>query len=305
MNKRNLIVAGAMLFLLTAFSVEQVRAQTCVVPPTCEELGYDMTEDDCDDTTKYLKCPFDKTKVYCPQLTYKKVEYPCTSGYYITISDPGSNMVNNCNYNTNVIGSYKINFNVAALTCRATNARPVSGIASTISYSDSLTCQSAWQFAANYGVVGCCDSSGKITNLLPPMFGATEIVHPITLGGSYYVDDVVVGTIIELTSASSGKVATLAGMTTKEKASELCQNYKVGGLNWTLASMYQVQNLASRTSSLYSNICNSTPTTGYWVFTTDGYGPCSDFTRECQNYPESYSQCAEDAFHKVVCVASF
>ena len=136
------------------------------------------------------------------------------------------------------------------------------------------------------------------------MFGATEIVHPITLGGSYYVDDVVVGTIIELTSASSGRVATLAGTATKEKASELCQNYKVGGLNWTLASMKQVNDLNSQ-ASYSTNICNSTSTTGYWVFTTDGYGPCSDYTSLCQNDPEHYPQCAEDAFHKVVCVASF
>ena len=64
MNKNCKLTIGAMLLLTTAFSVAEVRAQTCVVPPTCEGLGYDKTASDCGGLAK-LRCPFDDSKYFC------------------------------------------------------------------------------------------------------------------------------------------------------------------------------------------------------------------------------------------------
>ena len=64
-------ILGASL-ALAAFSFitpSHVQAQTCVIPPTCESLGYEFTTADCADRPS-LKCPFDTTKIYC--LTQKE-----------------------------------------------------------------------------------------------------------------------------------------------------------------------------------------------------------------------------------------
>lgn len=68
MIKKNLLIAGAMLLILTAFSVNKAQAQTCVMPPSCEDLGYTMTEADCGNAVKFLKCPHDQTKMFCLSL---------------------------------------------------------------------------------------------------------------------------------------------------------------------------------------------------------------------------------------------
>ena len=68
MNKNCKLTIGAMLLLTTAFSVAEVRAQTCVVPPTCEGLGYDKAASDCGGLAK-LRCPFDDSKYFCTAYT--------------------------------------------------------------------------------------------------------------------------------------------------------------------------------------------------------------------------------------------
>ena len=65
MIKNNLLIAGAMLLILTAFSVNKVQAQTCVMPPSCEDLGYTMSSTDCAYAEKILKCPHDQSKMFC------------------------------------------------------------------------------------------------------------------------------------------------------------------------------------------------------------------------------------------------
>ncbi len=65
MIKKNLLIAGAMLLILTAFSVNKVQAQTCVMPPSCEDLGYKQTEEDCNGVDIVLKCPTDMSKMAC------------------------------------------------------------------------------------------------------------------------------------------------------------------------------------------------------------------------------------------------
>ncbi len=77
MMKKNLLIAGAMLLILTAFSVNKVQAQTCVMPPSCEDLGYTMSSTDCASAEKILKCPHDQSKMFC--LTMAEID-PGSSG---------------------------------------------------------------------------------------------------------------------------------------------------------------------------------------------------------------------------------
>ena len=65
MKKSKNIIAGAMLSLGAAFSFSEVQAQTCVMPPSCEELGYKQTEADCKGLDVVLKCPTDMSKMAC------------------------------------------------------------------------------------------------------------------------------------------------------------------------------------------------------------------------------------------------
>ena len=79
MNKNCKLTIGAMLLLTTAFSVAEVRAQTCVVPPTCEGLGYDKTASDCGGLAK-LRCPFDDSKYFCTAYLNPDGSSPATVG---------------------------------------------------------------------------------------------------------------------------------------------------------------------------------------------------------------------------------
>ena len=79
MNKNCKMTIGAMLLLTTAFSVAEVRAQTCVVPPTCEGLGYDKAASDCGGLAK-LRCPFDDSKYFCTAYRNPDGSVPATVG---------------------------------------------------------------------------------------------------------------------------------------------------------------------------------------------------------------------------------
>ena len=60
MNK--ITTFGAALFMTVLWG-ETVGAQTCVKPPSCEELGYTYTEADCGENG-ILRCPTDLSKVH-------------------------------------------------------------------------------------------------------------------------------------------------------------------------------------------------------------------------------------------------
>ena len=66
MSKITKKILGASLSL-AAFSfgyAQNVQAQSCVVLPTCEELGYTDIAARCENG-ELLKCPFDESKVFC------------------------------------------------------------------------------------------------------------------------------------------------------------------------------------------------------------------------------------------------
>ena len=64
MNKKCKFRKRAML-LLAAFFVTEAKAQTCIQPPSCDSLGYIMSETEC--IGLFLRCPLDASKVFCQQ----------------------------------------------------------------------------------------------------------------------------------------------------------------------------------------------------------------------------------------------
>ncbi len=60
-------IMGAGLFALVFSLVwgSNVRAQSCLTPPSCDTLGYKQSADDCSGQERVLKCPFDQTKMFC------------------------------------------------------------------------------------------------------------------------------------------------------------------------------------------------------------------------------------------------
>ena len=62
--RKELIASLSMLGILAASGA--AAAQTCATPPSCETLGFTKSETDCDGL-EALKCPFDQSKLYCPQ----------------------------------------------------------------------------------------------------------------------------------------------------------------------------------------------------------------------------------------------
>ena len=59
--RKYLLLAGAALLGLSGSAYAAID---CAVPPTCDEMGYQMNPDECA-TDDVLKCPFDDGKVFC------------------------------------------------------------------------------------------------------------------------------------------------------------------------------------------------------------------------------------------------
>lgn len=98
MNKKCGIWMGAMLFM-AAFSVRSVQAQTCAIPPSCEDLGYTQTVGDCSDTATLLKCPLDQEKVLCVEKLAFNGSDPCAQmGFNKTEGDCSGKESLHCPY---------------------------------------------------------------------------------------------------------------------------------------------------------------------------------------------------------------
>ena len=140
MNKNCKMTIGAMLLLTTAFSVTEVRAQTCVVPPTCEGLGYDKTASDCGGLAK-LRCPFDDSKYFCTAYmnpdgsapvavgdiaysdgTYSAVPIPSKLPVGVVVNSSGL-VISLIPYKTNIEDFY----NVSATMCSSFSANATTG----------------------------------------------------------------------------------------------------------------------------------------------------------------------------------
>ena len=71
--RKYLLLAGAALLGLSGSAYASIN---CAVPPTCDELGYAYTADQCEDQA-ILKCPFDQEKVFCGE---PAIAVTCTVG---------------------------------------------------------------------------------------------------------------------------------------------------------------------------------------------------------------------------------
>ncbi len=61
--KKTTIIGAALL--MAVFGIKTVKAQTCIKPPSCEELGYIYSAEDCLNGNNILKCPTDLSKMIC------------------------------------------------------------------------------------------------------------------------------------------------------------------------------------------------------------------------------------------------
>lgn len=79
--KQYLLLAGAALI---GWGEPAFAAIDCAVPPSCEELGFTMTTSQCSEKTT-LKCPFDRTKVFCHEDLSGGTPspIPCQNGSYL------------------------------------------------------------------------------------------------------------------------------------------------------------------------------------------------------------------------------
>ena len=74
--KKYLLLTGAALIGLSGSAYAAIN---CAVPPTCDELGYAYTADQCEDQAM-LKCPSDITKVFCRTPKSLYIPVTCTVG---------------------------------------------------------------------------------------------------------------------------------------------------------------------------------------------------------------------------------
>lgn len=76
MKKTSLLIGTALIF--GAHAATAAEDYACATPPSCAELGYNQTVNDCAGK-KMIKCPFDTAKVFCGETTKDICE---AKGYY-------------------------------------------------------------------------------------------------------------------------------------------------------------------------------------------------------------------------------
>lgn len=82
-TKQKLYLAlGAIIFSL-GFTSGDAKAQSCMVPPTCAELGYDKTAADCT-YLRSIRCPFDTTKYSCADKLKVNTAFMGNYGYVVS-----------------------------------------------------------------------------------------------------------------------------------------------------------------------------------------------------------------------------
>lgn len=78
---------GIVATLFLSIYSNPIRAQSCTIAPTCENLGYTKSESECKNEN-ILKCPFNPNKVFCspsPHSSPKPCPYPAIG--YLLYSD--------------------------------------------------------------------------------------------------------------------------------------------------------------------------------------------------------------------------
>ncbi len=210
-----------------------VWATDCTPVPDCASLGYTKSASDCSGVTS-IKCPFDTSKVFCQKKTTIPTTYPCSSGNYITVSSPSA-FRNECNSQFITI------VNSSQFICQATHSTPIR-LGSSVKYSSSLgdattICNSAYSYARQTLIVGCCDARGNTISLFPAVRPSTPTTTTYKVGDTYVKDGIAMGTVVQVDSTGQhGTVAISRGKAaSSSEANATCNNTSAGGLLWGLA----------------------------------------------------------------------
>lgn len=88
MTERTALIFCTTILLASVSVIVKVFAQTCTAAPTCGELGYAQTAEDCTGL-HMLKCPFDTSIVFCGGSA-------CDSGYIYSSCDSSKGTCDEC-----------------------------------------------------------------------------------------------------------------------------------------------------------------------------------------------------------------
>ena len=106
MSKANKILILGLSAVTLAFSFGAYAEESCITIPTCAELGY--TDTSCE-APYTLKCPFDQTKLFCPEID---LSHDCAIGNIVYCDGTCSDTYDS---NKMVLGIYVSNTNIVAL----------------------------------------------------------------------------------------------------------------------------------------------------------------------------------------------
>ena len=314
MNKNCKLTIGAMLLLTTAFSVTEVRAQTCVVPPTCEGLGYDKTASDCGGLAK-LRCPFDDSKYFCtayrnpdgsapvtvgdivysdgtyanpeiiqPNKTPIGVIYNSNGGYFVALDDYGHfyyDKTPSCNGYTAGASTWS----VPTENQLKEMYKNITTLNASIDLFAKTRLAGVYKAASADGVkmstgqsirIGCCDyyPTRCVNTLANLTNGTTPTTYKV--GDTYMKDGIALGKVVEVDSTGQhGILAVSMGQGDASTANSVCVAKTNGGLNWGLATGVHACTLVKNAGS-YTNFVGASDQITCGIHSTSGSGACED-----------------------------
>ncbi len=266
-------IFGASLSAL-AFSLPATAlAQTCVPPPTCDELGFIKTATDCAGKT-ILKCPFDQGQVYCPGYEENSETYNLGDTYMINGLPIGKVIeVSDCSGGT-------VSDEITVAQCLSNSGCP--------KYSKDYTGSSTYTWTCNgNNKVIATNSTGNTSD-----FAKTCNYKSSSNQGCKH------GTIAT-TGTRTGTIA---------EASKGCSEMTTGGLSWYLPTNGQIANIYTYVSKFSGHVWDHTGKcgdSGGGQVSLLGSNNCFCCTSSCYNY----SACNETGLSKYTmgyfCVAAF
>ena len=155
--RKELLASLSMIGSLAAAGA--AAAQTCATPPSCETLGFTKSEADCDGL-EALKCPFDQSKLYCPQ-----------GGGNMSAAAPGAILYSDGTISDSVIAS-KTPVGIVAYVNGSTG------------FAVSLT-EVSKTWSSGYEDVSCLTNYNSSSTAMTDMNGKTNTMCLVNYSGSY------------------------------------------------------------------------------------------------------------------------
>lgn len=227
MTKNSTKIIGASLSALAfSLTISNALAQTCVVPPTCEALGFIKTTADCAGKT-ILKCPFDQTQVYCPGYEESSQTYNLGDTYLINDIPIGKVIeVSDCS------GSGSTSDDITVAQCLSNSGCPKY----TSDWSSGSPTIWTWTCDGNNKVIATSTSSSTSN------FAKTCNYKSSSNQGCKH------GTI----STTGTRIGT------NVQASKSCADMTTGGLSWFLPTNNQIANIYTYVSKFSGSVWDHT-----------------------------------------------